>query len=198
MTQDAPEQLALPAAIRLLAPANNGPILYARGRVVAPWDQNSYTSLRFSGRAADAAAADGQVSNQGTAAGTFTAPWNDSSGRLYAAGSLATVSAADAALARLAGKLDSSVLPPPTVSAVSATAQGGGVVRFNWTTNQVCAVTIQFGPTTAYGTSFSPPAGTGAQTYLYGIIATGLTHYLVTVTSVWGTTAGTDATVTVT
>jgi hypothetical protein len=42
------------------------------------------------------------------------------------------------------------------------------------------------------------PTGEGVQSYTYGPIVTGVTHYRITLTSVWGTTVGTDQTVTVT
>jgi hypothetical protein len=200
MTQQdqGPEQQALPAAIRLLAPVSYNGIPYAAGRVIAPPDQATYNVWRNEGKCADAGAADGVTLNQGTAAGSFIAPWNDASGRLYPPGMPATVSAADAAQARREGKLDSATLAAPALTAVSATPLGSGSVRFNWTSDQYASAKIEWGATTAYGSSVIAPTDKGAQSYIYGPITAGLTHYRITLTSAWGTTVGTDGTLTVT
>jgi hypothetical protein len=202
MTQQdtGPEAQALPAAVRITAPGvwyQGVPL--AVGRNVACPDATTYQIWRNEGKCHDVAAADGQTLNQGTAVGLFTAPWNDSSGRLYPAGMVATITAADAAVARREGKIDANTLPAPALSAVSATALGAGSVRFNWTSDQVTSAKIEWGPTTAYaGGTVTAPTGEGVQSYTYGPIVTGVTHYRITLTSVWGTTVGTDQTVTVT
>lgn len=192
------EPQALPAAIQILAPVSYNGIPYAAGRVIAPPDQATYTEWRQSGKAGETSlAADAQVLNQGTAVGSFTAPWSDSSGRLYPRGLPATITAGDAAVAKREGKVDSATLSAPALTAVSAT---GGVASFtvNWTSDQYASAQIQFGPTTGYGTTVTAPVARGPQTYVVGPASAGTVHYRVVLTSVWGTTTGTDLTVVVT
>jgi hypothetical protein len=188
-------------SVIFLARWNDGVLTYAPGRVVdtTAWPAGQYQNLRNGGVVGDTtAAADGQTPAtpyRGTMVGAMT----DSSGRKLVTGSAAGISVADATLARNDGKLDSATLPVPVLSAVSATALGGGSVRFAWTSDQVATAKIEWGPTTAYaGGSVTTPSGQGAQTYTYGVIATGITHYRITLTSAWGTTVGADNTVTVT
>lgn len=194
------EALALPSTVIFLAPWNDGVQYYAPGRIIACPAAATYFNLKTAGIIGDSTAtADGQVPGtplRGTIIGAMT----DTSGRKLISGSAAGISVADAALAQNAGKLDSSVLPAPTLTAVSATALGGGSVRFNWTQSQMANAKIEWGPTTAYagGSVTTPVYAAGAQTYIYGPIATGVTHYRITLTSVWGQTVGSDATVTVT
>lgn len=202
--QDAPEQQALPAAVQVVARKGwqVGQVKYAYGRVIAPPDQTSYDVGRKDGAIADTSLpVDNQTLNQGTAVGTFLAPWNDASGRLYAIGSLATISAADAAVARREGKIDNYVLPAPTISAQTFQAAGSKVVNITVKTDQLCDVIIDYGPTTGYGTTTPrqtcPPGATGI-VVTFTAAATGTLHYRTTVTSIWGTTVGSDQTGTVT
>jgi hypothetical protein len=189
---------ALPAAMQFLAPWNDGVHFYVPGRVIAPPDQATYQNLRNGGIAADTQLAPDSYTPVTPAQGSFVAPFTDASHQNWGRGGLAGVSAADAMLAKNDGKLDSSTKPAPTLSAVSATPMGAGSVRFFWTTDQQSIATIQFGPTTSYGSSFTAPAGQGAQSYIYGPLTLGVNHYKITIQSIWGTTAGTDQTVTVT
>lgn len=182
-----------------LAPWGDGVRWYAAGRVIAPPDQATYNDLRNRGICADTAASPDGQTNASPLQGRMIAPYVDSANRILGPGSAAGISASDAVQAANKGVLDSYVGSAPAISAVSATALGSGSTRFNWTSNQTAYVTVQYGPTTGYGTTAtSTVLPSGAQSFTVTGMPTGATHYLVTLVSIWGSTPDADKTVTVT
>jgi hypothetical protein len=193
-------QQALPSAIQILSRVTYAGVAYARGRVIAPPDQATYDVWRREGKCADTTLpVDNMVLNQGTTVGSFTAFWNDSAGRLYPAGSSATIAAADAAVARREGKIDAAIGTAPAISAVAAAALGGGQGGFTFRVDQASSCQVQYGPTTAYGTNtpwVNVPANQTAQWIVASGMPLALTHYRVVAANMWGTTNGADLTFT--
>jgi hypothetical protein len=94
-------------SVRLLAPwSDTEGTLFAAGREVVV-GETEYWELRGSGRAADEPlGAMVQDDEHGPTQGTFTVPYTDLDGCLFAAGSPATISPEEAAVLRTEGKLD--------------------------------------------------------------------------------------------